>query len=116
MNPDDMQRDDKVKIPEIPGPEDAHYLSKMHHMAQERRYEEDHREITGHSLFPSGSMSGSGYHSKGKAHPGFRAVQSSIARKEGISKERAGAILAASSRAASKGAHRKNPRLNRVKD
>jgi len=49
------------------------------------------------------------------AHPGFKSVQSSIAKREGISKDRAGAILAASSRNASKAAHKKNPRLNRVK-
>jgi hypothetical protein len=48
-------------------------------------------------------------------HPGFAAVQTSIARREGISADRAGAILAASSRGASKAAKRKNPRLKRVK-
>lgn len=47
-------------------------------------------------------------------HPGFKAVQSDIARKEGISKDAAGAILASSSRNASAKAKRKNPRLNRV--
>lgn len=49
------------------------------------------------------------------AHPGFKAVQSKIAAKEGISKERAGAILANASRNASPAAKRANPRLNRVK-
>lgn len=48
-------------------------------------------------------------------HPGFASVQRSIAAKEGISEERAGAILAASSRGASKAAKKANPRLNRVK-
>lgn len=48
-------------------------------------------------------------------HPGFKAVQSSIAKKEGVSKEAAGAILAKSTRNASKAAHKANPRLNRVK-
>lgn len=48
------------------------------------------------------------------AHPGFKAVQSKIAKRQGVSQERAGAILAASSRNASKSAKRKNPRLNRV--
>ncbi len=52
---------------------------------------------------------------KGKAHPGFKAVQNSIAKKEGISKERAGAILAAKTRAASAGAKKSNPNLKRVK-
>lgn len=50
-----------------------------------------------------------------KAHPGFKAVQSSIARKEGISKQRAGAILAASSRKASPAAKKANPALKKVK-
>jgi hypothetical protein len=48
-------------------------------------------------------------------HPGFAAVQTSIAKREGISKDRAGAILAASSRGASKAAKKRNPRLKRVK-
>ena len=50
-----------------------------------------------------------------KKHPGFKAVQAKIAAKEGISSERAGAILAASSRGASPAAKRANPRLKRVK-
>jgi hypothetical protein len=48
-------------------------------------------------------------------HPGFAAVQTSIAKREGISQKRAGAILAASSRGASKAAKKRNPRLKRVK-
>ena len=51
---------------------------------------------------------------KSKKHPGFKAVQKKIARKSGVSMERAGAILAASSRGASKAAKKKNPRLRRV--
>jgi len=47
-------------------------------------------------------------------HPGFKAVQAKIAKKQGVSEKRAGAILAYSSRHASKAAKRKNPRLNRV--
>jgi hypothetical protein len=50
-----------------------------------------------------------------KKHPGFKSVQSSIAKKSGVSMKRAGAILAASSRGASAKAKRKNPRLKRVK-
>jgi hypothetical protein len=50
-----------------------------------------------------------------KKHPGFKSVQSSIAKKQGISKERAGAILAARSRGASAAAKAKNPRLRKVK-
>lgn len=48
-------------------------------------------------------------------HPGFKAVQSQIAKKEGVSKERAGAILAAGARKASPAAKKANPRLKRVK-
>jgi hypothetical protein len=49
------------------------------------------------------------------SHPGFKAVQSKIAKSEGVSKKRAGAILAASSRRASASAKRKNPNLRKVK-
>lgn len=49
-----------------------------------------------------------------KTHPGFGAVQAKIARKEGVSKKSAGAILAASTRRASPAARKANPRLNRV--
>lgn len=48
------------------------------------------------------------------AHRGFKAVQAEIAAKEGISKDRAGAILAASARKASQSAVNANPRLSRV--
>jgi hypothetical protein len=48
-------------------------------------------------------------------HPGFKAVQSSIAAKEGVSKKSAGAILASASRGASSAAKRANPNLKRVK-
>ena len=52
---------------------------------------------------------------KKKSHPGFKSVQNKIAKKQGISKDRAGAILAASSRAASRMAKKANPRLRKVK-
>jgi hypothetical protein len=52
---------------------------------------------------------------KSGKHPGFKAVQSKIAKKQGISSDRAGAILASSSRNASAKAKKKNPRLTRVK-
>ena len=55
------------------------------------------------------------HYSDASKHPGFKAVQSKIAAKEGISQDRAGAILAASSRHASAGAKKANPRLKRVK-
>lgn len=50
-----------------------------------------------------------------KKHPGFAKVQSSIMKKEGVSKERAGAMLAASTRRASPEAKKKNPDLKHVK-
>jgi hypothetical protein len=50
-----------------------------------------------------------------KVHPGFEAVQSQIAKKEGVSREAAGAILANASRHASGAAKKANPRLRRVK-
>jgi hypothetical protein len=50
-----------------------------------------------------------------KSHPGFKKVQQSIAKKEGVGMKRAGAILAASSRRASPAAKRANPRMKRVK-
>lgn len=52
---------------------------------------------------------------KSKSHPGFKAVASKIASKEGISKGSAGAILASSSRGASSGAKKANPDLKKVK-
>jgi hypothetical protein len=48
-------------------------------------------------------------------HPGFKAVQASIAQKQGIPSSRAGAILASRTRGASPAAKKKNPRLNKVK-
>lgn len=50
-----------------------------------------------------------------KAHPGFKGAQESIAQREGVSMESAGAILASSSRHASAKAKDANPRLKRVK-
>jgi hypothetical protein len=52
---------------------------------------------------------------KTKAHPGFKAAQKSIAKKQGMSMESAGAILAASARNASPAAKKANPRLKKVK-
>lgn len=52
---------------------------------------------------------------KSKEHPGFKAVQEKIAKKQGVSKESAGAILAASTRKASPAAKKKNPNLKNVK-
>ncbi len=51
---------------------------------------------------------------KKMAHPGFKKVQSQIAKKQGIGMERAGAILAAGARKAGKPAVKANPRLKRV--
>ncbi|HEY6056452.1 MAG TPA: hypothetical protein VIV06_00390 [Candidatus Limnocylindrales bacterium] len=48
-------------------------------------------------------------------HPGFKKVAASIAKREGVSPERAKAMLAASTRKASPTAKKKNPHLRRVK-
>jgi hypothetical protein len=49
-----------------------------------------------------------------KAHPGFAKAQKSIMKKEGVSKESAGAILASASRNASPMAKKENPNLKNV--
>ena len=49
-----------------------------------------------------------------KAHPGFKAVQKQIAKKQGVGMERAGAILAAGARKASPAAVKANPNLKKV--
>ena len=49
------------------------------------------------------------------AHPGFKAAQKSIMAREGLSKQSAGAILAAGARHASGAAKRANPKLRKVK-
>ena len=47
-------------------------------------------------------------------HPGFKAAQASIAKKQGISPDRAGAILAVGARKASPKAVKANPKLKKV--
>ena len=49
-----------------------------------------------------------------KAHPGFKKVAAGIAKKQGISMERASAIVASGARKASKKAVKANPRLKKV--
>ena len=49
-----------------------------------------------------------------KKHRGFHAVQKEIAKKQGISMDRAGAILAAGARKASAKAVKANPNLKKV--
>lgn len=49
-----------------------------------------------------------------KAHRGFKAVQKSIAKKQGVSMKSAGAILAAGARKASPAAIKANPRLKKI--
>ena len=49
-----------------------------------------------------------------KKHPGFKAVAAKVAAKQGVSKEAAGAIVAAGARKASKAAVKKNPALKKV--
>jgi hypothetical protein len=51
---------------------------------------------------------------KKMAHPGFKAVAASVAKKQGISKERASAIVASGARKASAKAVKANPRLKKV--
>lgn len=48
-------------------------------------------------------------------HPGFKAAQSKIASKEGVSKKAAGAILASATRKTSSKAKAANPKLKKVK-
>lgn len=48
-------------------------------------------------------------------HPGFKAVQQKIARREGVSMKQAGAILASATRKASPTAKRANKNLNKVR-
>lgn len=50
-----------------------------------------------------------------KKHPGFAAVKSKIASKEGISGKAAGAILASASRSASAASKKVNPEMKKVK-
>lgn len=45
----------------------------------------------------------------------FKSVQAKIAKKDGVSKKSAGAILANASRNASAAAKKKNPKLKKVK-
>ena len=52
---------------------------------------------------------------KAKKGMGFKAAQKSIAKKQGMSMERAGAILASGARKASKKAIKANPNLKKVK-
>ena len=46
---------------------------------------------------------------------GFKAVANKIAKKQGVSKEQASAILASKTRGASKAAKKANPKLKKVK-
>lgn len=48
-------------------------------------------------------------------HLGFKKAAAMMARKQGVSMEKASAMLAASTRRASPAAKKKNPRLKRVK-
>jgi hypothetical protein len=52
---------------------------------------------------------------KVKKGMGFKAAQKQIAKRQGVSMEGAGAILAAGTRKASKAAKKKNPNLLKVK-
>lgn len=52
---------------------------------------------------------------KTKKGMGFKAAQKNISKKQGVSMESAGAILASSTRKASPAAKKKNPNLKKVK-
>jgi hypothetical protein len=52
---------------------------------------------------------------KQKKHPGFKEEQKRIMKKEGVSKESAGAILASAARKSSAKAKKENPALKKVK-
>jgi len=52
---------------------------------------------------------------KAKKGMGFKAAQKQIAKKQGVGMERAGAILAAGARKASKKAVKANPNLKKVR-
>lgn len=54
-------------------------------------------------------------HERHKSHPGFQKVAGKIAARQGVSAERARAMLAAGTRRAGAAAKRANPRLKRVK-
>jgi hypothetical protein len=79
-----------------------------------------HRKSSGYGATPRPTPINSkiGYRGQEKmydaAHPGFKAVQSKIAARSGVSKDRAGAILGAATRRASPAAKKANPRLKRV--
>jgi len=51
---------------------------------------------------------------KAKKGMGFKAAQSQIAKRQGISQKRAGAILASATRKASPAAKKRNPNLKKV--
>lgn len=48
------------------------------------------------------------------AHPGFAVVKQKIQKKQGISADRAGAILGAAAKKTSKAGLKKNPRIKKV--
>lgn len=52
---------------------------------------------------------------KSKKGMGFKAAQTSIAKKEGVGMKNAGAILASATRKASPAAKKSNPNLKKVK-
>lgn len=52
---------------------------------------------------------------KSPKHPGFKAAEAKIAKREDIAEARAAAILASSSRKASPEAKKANPNLKKVK-
>lgn len=80
----------------------------------------DEHDIEGMEGEANENMAKHGYEKKSindpkTKHPGFKSVAKSIGKKEHVSSKAAAAILASSSRGASKSAHKENPKLNKVK-
>ena len=73
----------------------------------------DYGASASHGIDLTGKKAGKRVAAK-KAHPGFKAVQKKVAAKQGVSMERAGAIVAAGARKAGKKAVAANPRLKKV--
>lgn len=64
---------------------------------------------------PAGKKASPSKTSASKKGMGFKAAQAKIAKRMGVSDDRAGAILASASRKASAAAKKKNPNLKKVK-
>lgn len=93
-------------------------IGNLHVFADARKHAECHGSLerVAFELYRQGLIkfnSEKGEYEMSKKHPGFAAVEKKIGQNPKI--KNPGAVLAASSRNASKAAHKANPRLNRVK-